>query len=62
MPKTLLNVSQSNGAKPQVCLNTSQAMASKKRTSIGVAPQTTKSLMTKPPIGGNTLTQKKKST
>ena len=52
MPKTLLNVSQSTGAKPQVSLNTTQVMAVKKRTSIGMPPQTTKNLMNKPPIGG----------
>ena len=59
MPKTLLNVSYSTGAKPQVSLNTTQHMSVKKRTSIG-HPQTTKSMMTKPPIG-STLAQKKKS-
>ena len=37
-------------------------MATKKRSSIGMPPQTTKSLVSKPPIGaGNTLAQKKKS-
>ena len=69
MPKTLLNVSQSTGAKPAVSLNTTQIMSTKSnnlgglhkpKTSIGV-PQTTKSLLVKPPIAGGTLTQKKKS-
>ena len=69
MPKTLLNVSQSTGAKPSVSLNTSQVMSAKHstgfhkpKTSMNL-PQTTKNLVVKPPIGNtSSLIQKKKST